>query len=367
MSGTHKHTHLHAHEPSINIKHIQTLSHAQYVWSLDMRTWPCQCPYNKGKGKGKTAATTVLLLITGQDNGDISLFNTPLSNIHFKLQKVLHAPRMGITALHFHRYKSLFLSASEDGNVKIWTLKDMNTPCLMKCIRHPDGVSCAKYAYSGRLLTGCNDRVIRVYGKEPLFSLLWSVKLSGDICSVAWSPSNRLAALFAVSVNSLIVQVWDVSFQSLFKHTQTGAVLGIQTLAFVSNDLLIFSGGFSKTLYRYHMMSKSKVTNVLMETIALPFCKDVLHIIVRYLPLETHIKVDSYVRSVGAVTAFSSQVVGLSCFDSILRVYTVCGNEKRLLASLSHEYCGDLVCVYPGGSETGLVLASPHLTQSVSV
>jgi len=53
---------------------------------------------------------------------------------------------------------------------------------------------------------------LRVYGPEPLYSLLWTHYVSVDmLIDIAWSPSNRFAVSMAIFPD-VGAQVWDSSF-----------------------------------------------------------------------------------------------------------------------------------------------------------
>jgi len=261
-----------------------------------------------------------------------------------------------IRCLHFYRRKPLFVSASDDKTVKVWNFKDITAPYLLKSLPNPGSVFSVKYSESGLLLIGCFDGMVRVYGKEPLFSLCWSFNTSGYIYSVSWSPSNRICASFK-SGNACAVQVWDSSFQTIFKLQQRDVPWN--GVAFASNDLLMVSDGTSNKVYWYNI-SKPKVMKVFMERDVLPFCRDVLKIVIEYLPFVTRVTHNDLPDKGGCVTALSSEVVGVKCDDDVLRLYNVDGNDPRLLVSLPHKYCNSLAtCVYPcSGKETGFMLAS---------
>lgn len=75
-------------------------------------------------------------------------------------------------------------------------------------------VCCAKFSELGLIAADCLDGIRRVYEKEPLFSSLrWSAETLCIIYSVA---SNYIATLFE-SCHLYAVQVWDASFQTIFK------------------------------------------------------------------------------------------------------------------------------------------------------
>ena len=339
--------HTHAHTPSV--RHMQTLSHASAVVALDMR----MC-------SDKEKKLNCVVLICADCDGCISVHLSHTQRLNFTLRKRFHAHTAQINDLHFHRHKRLFVSASWDKAVKVWSFIDITTPTLIQCLPHPSWVCNAKYSQSGLLLTSCEDDVLRIYGKEPLFSLYWSFKTSGSVHSVAWSPSNRVCASFKSS-DSNVVQVWDSSFRTIFKLQQNDIYLW-DGLVFASNDLLMSSGGYANKVYWYHI-SKPKVMKVFVEQDVLPFCCDVLKIIIQYLPFDTRVTHEELRNRVGPVVALSSEVAGAQCWDDTLRLYKVDGNEPRLLASLPYECCDSLVtCVYPcSGKETGFMLASSHI------
>jgi len=247
MSVECKHKHKHS------IKHVQTLhSTSDRVRAIHMRA---------------IDDMTALLLLTGLSNGDITIYRTPLSYtqpIQFTHLKHFHAHDDRISVLHIHATKLMFVSASTDGGVKIWSLKDVThtTPLLIQYIKlHPDRVNSAKLSHGDMLLTGCDNGVIRVRSVKPPFYLRWMSLLPGGIYSVAWSPSsNRIAASFHTTACMCAVQVWDSStFRTLFKHSQNGAFVNNYGMSFASEDLLICSGYISQNMYTYNIQT-SKVT-----------------------------------------------------------------------------------------------------------
>jgi len=173
---------------------------------------------------------------------------------------------------------------------------------------------------------------------EPLCSLLWSCKLSGPVSSVAWSPSNCIAACFRapgyVRGNyGYSVQVWDSIFhtRTVFKRKQCGSNNG---LSFPSDDLVVcsVSSMARANLYVYNV-PKSKVT-----TYRLP-------------------------GGVCGLTALSSEIVVVSCsgsyIDDMLYVYKVQSSQLQLLGTLSHRVCVSLAsCVYPDKDAGCYMLAS---------
>jgi len=216
------------HKGRLSLKRIQTLPHTDALTCLDMRS---------------SKDSTAVILITGLENGDVRVYKSPLSHtqrLHFTLQHRFHPHSGYVYDVNLHPHKALFISASEDADLKVWNIKDVTAPRLIKRIPHPAAVYCCKYSRSSLIATGCADRVLRVYDKEPLLSLCWSfdTSCSGYIQCVAWSPSNYIAASFAL-VNSCDVQVWDSAFQTVFKLRQEGASCSRNGLVFASNDLLM--------------------------------------------------------------------------------------------------------------------------------
>jgi len=293
----------HTHTPTV--RHLQTLSHTCEVSALAIRL--CS---NK--------LLTSILLIAGGFDGSVSVYKSPVSSaqcLHFTLQtRVQHSAEF-IHFVHFHRCKPLFISAAYESKsmVKVWNYTDLANPRLIKSLPHPKLVLSAKYSESGLLLTGCDDGVIRVYGQEPLFSLCWSFQTSkysaSGVWSVCWSPCNRIGAIFAAG-DSCYVQVWDSSFQTIFKLQQYASPN--KGLAFASNDLLISSGYDDNKVYWYQM-SKPKVMKVFVESNVLPFCRDVLKIVIEYLPFVTRVRSDNVGGEVGPVISLSSEVAGALC------------------------------------------------------
>ena len=213
----------------------------------------------------------------------------------------------------------MFVSASNDTYAKVWNFNihllqinenDINTtaavPHLIKCLPHPDVVRCAKYSKSGLILTACDDNVLRIYSKEPLFSLCWHFRTSSRCWCVAWSPSNRLCALTASfeSGPSFTIQVWDSAFQMIFKRQQN-RLHARNGVVFASNNILMCAGGNAHKVHWYHI-SKPKVIKMFEDTDVLPFCMDVLKIIREYLPYITRVTIHELSTYVGAVATLSS-------------------------------------------------------------
>jgi len=326
----------------ISLSDSLTRSLCSDVYALDMRLL---CT------NGDTSTACTVLLIIGYMNGTIGLFQTSVSShsehmpIRFCVKARFTAHTRGVTDLHFHRSKLLLVSAS-DLDVKIWSVTNMTTVRLMKHILHPEDVWCAIYSISGLIATGCSDGVLRIYGTEPLFSLCWSFKSDGEMCSMAWSTSNRLAASFK-SDKGFVVHVWDSSFQTLFRGSQKDASFGTNSIVFASNDVVLCAGSHSHAVYWYHI-SNPNLMEMFTKKNVLPFCHDVLKIIAKYLPVETHVTSEPCPHIV-TVTGLSCQVVVTWCLDDTFRVYKLDGNKPRLLATLPHEFIVESVmCVYPG-------------------
>jgi len=340
------------HTQTPSVRRIQTLSHSHFIDRIGIRIFS-----NKG--------INCVVLIVGQNYGSISIYSSPLSHthpLHFTLRTSFNAHTNGrIKGLHLHYYNPLFVS-HYNRDVKVWSFKQIAAPCLVQCLPQPNWVRSALYSESGLLLTAHNNGMIRVYGKEPQFSLRWSFQAFGYVYSVGWSPSNRIGVVFNVSYSlEYTVQVWDSSFQTIFKLKQDTISKTIDDdIVFASDDLLLCSGGRSNNTYLYRM-SKPKVMKVFMDTDVLPFCRDVLKIIIQYLPFVTRVTHEKLPNEVGPVIALSSEVVGAHCKDGKLHLYK--GNEQRWLASLPHKIYSPLAtCVYPcSGNERGFILASSPL------
>jgi len=297
---------------------IQTLSHSHHVCGVDIRP---------------SEDMTSAILVIGLDNGDVAIYRTPLSRtqlVEFQLLKCLHAHTNCVNALHLHAVKPLFVSASNDYKVKIWDIREMTTPILVKCIVHPSFVFSAKYSLSALLLVGCSDCYLRVYGVEPQYSLLWRCKLAGPIYSVAWSPSNHFAASFysrGFFSSSAGVHVWNSNFNAVFQHKQDSVLWGNYGLSYITDDLLLCSGWQSNNAYLYNIPKRK---------------------VVSYM----------YPMAVRAVTALNSEFVCTSCCDDVIRVYKLHGHRLRLLATLPHRRCMSLascLCLY---EDAGYVIAS---------
>jgi len=300
MSAEHKHS----------IKRVQTLSHSHAVYSAHIRA---------------TDDMSAAILVVALGNGDVCIYRTRLSHkkpIQFHLLKRLHAHPDYLNTAFIHPTKPLFVTASDDYTAKVWALKSGTGPLLIKCIEHPESVYCAKYSPSGLLATSCGDAVLRVYGVEPLCSLLWSCKLAQAIYGIGWSPSNHLAAMYGY----FQVRVWDTAFHTVFQHKLMN---GTCYDGFASDDLLLCSGGESGILYSCNIPN-SKVT--------------------------AHKYKNG--KEVRAVTALSSEIVCVSYQGDTVGVYKVHGNEMRLLATLPLTESGFLAsCVCPY-KDSGYVLAS---------
>jgi len=324
-------THTHPNTPAAHkhvVKTVQTLSVSRRVYGVDMRP---------------TEDMTAAILVTAI-HCDVGIFRTPLSGtqpIKFELLKRFRAHTSCIYALHLHPTKRMFVSAGAGLKVKIWSLQKMKAPLLVDDIKHPASVFSARYSHSGLLLTGCDDGVLRVYDVEPLCCLRWRCKLAGRICSVAWSPCNRIAASFKeVKPRLYAVAVWDSTFHIMFKRKQKCVLNGNHGLSFASDDLLLCSSGTANNLCLYNIPTAT-VTAYAYR----------------------------YPKMVRAVTALSAEIICTSCVDNKLRVYKLHGrnNQLRLLATLPYQWCTSLAsCVYPH-NDAGYVLASTDCTLDVRI
>jgi len=306
MSAEHKHS----------IKRVRTLSYSHVVYSAHLRA---------------TDDMSAAILVVALDNGDVCIYRTPLSHtkpIQFHLLKRLHAHAGVVNTAFIHPTKPLFVTASNDYTVKVWTLKSGTGPLPIKCIEHPTSVCYAKYSPSGLLATCCTGGFLRVYGVEPLFSLRWSCQLPQAIYGIAWSPSNHLAAIHG----DIQVRVWDTAFRTVFQHKLINASCYYGSgyiLVFASDDVLLCSGFHSGILYSCNIPNST---------------------VTAHKPKNG--------KQVLAVTALSSEIMCVSYNGDTLRVYKVHGTELRLLATLpfTESYIlSSCVCPY---KDAGYVLAS---------
>jgi len=193
--------------PLLSLKYAQTLSHSYRVRSLDIRVCAIKDMNMNSTTTASAAAAAAAILIVGLCNGEVIIYNALLSTsttttssttqcIQFTLLKCLRAHNDVTTSLHFHRSRLLFASASLDADVKVWSLNNMKRPRLIKRLWHVSPVCCVRYSQSGNLLTGCLHGWLRVFEPEPLFSLRWKFHGAQPVRSVAWSPSNGIAASF---------------------------------------------------------------------------------------------------------------------------------------------------------------------------
>jgi len=331
--------------PKLSILHTQTLSHSHHVRAMDMRL---------------TNDGTTAILLTGDENGCVWIYRAPMGvhipRVHFVLCQRYLAHMDFINMVHLHPKRAVFISAADDNCIKVWNIHNLTAPHLITRIPHPDWVFCNKYSPSGLLLTGCWDDMLRVFDPQQKYALRWSFKASSNIYSIAWSPSNCIAASFYSHTDAAcVVQVWDSSFRPLFRQSHRNSMVGYYGLAFIANDLLLSSDWNSKTLY--WLMSRHKLMSLIGKVV--PFCRDVIQMILKFLPL---IRSDPYPKATGAVLALNSQLVAASCRDASLRIYRLRNDLPHLLASFSHKYCEMLAsCAYAGhghGQHTGFVIAT---------
>jgi len=325
---THTHPNTSATHEHRKVKDLQTLSHSSEVRSLDM------CA---------TEDMTAAFLVTGLKNGEVCIYRTPLSQwkpIRFDLLKRFHAHTDYVSFVHMNATKAVFVTGCYDYGfniwmsrkvkaIKIWRLREVKAPLLMKCI-HPEFVTCVAYSPSGLLLTGGYEGVLRVYRVEPLWSLVWSCKVSNHIISVAWSPSNLIAASFySRDDDGFRVRVWDSTFHPLFEHKHVDPFL-CKGMLFASDDILLCVGGRQATdsLHSYNIRTSKVIT---------------------YHQHRSNFGLSSEI----VCTPYIDQPPTL--------VYKLCGSQLRVLATLSHTTdwtCPALAsCMY----SAGFVLASASI------
>jgi len=363
-------------KPTSKLVHTQTLtsSSQRSIDCIDMRIICTSKNSNKLKEKVQS-----VLLICGEPNGCLSLYQSLMQRGQrgqFILRKYFRADDNRVQHVNIHCSKPLFVSASHDGNVKVWnyydTLACSNSNCtqnpaphLIKCLSDPNTTAkCAKYSNSGLLLTVRSDHTLRIYGKEPLFSLCYRFEAPAFIYDAAWSPSNQFCASFRSSDirsgrQSYVVQVWDSSFQLICKFVDPGWT----SVLFASNTVALSWHGYDEEV---NIIAKPNVMKVFVENDLLPFCRDVLKIVIQYLPLRvTHEKLNKCEQFglIHCVAPIGSGVVCIQGFDNKLRLYKVDGNGTHWLVNLPHNNCCFLrACVYPcmsnSGKESELMIAS---------
>jgi len=361
----------------VHIQTLKSLSWESRVQCLDLRVMRPLAHTRKHMSTDRAA-----VLITGDTNGVITIYQSPLSTTRkpfarFTLQQRFYAHFNGhpIHDIQFHPSNPLFVSACTDKSVKIWKLKDVSVfQRLVKSLPHPRRVFSSKYSPSGLLLTACNQ-MIRMYGPAPKCSLRWSFKTSGHEPSVAWSSSNRFAAS-SHKGDTYIVRVWNSACRTIFKHRHTAIFpLGYYKLTFVSNDLLISSGSRPCDLYCYHIpISKRKLMKIFINNTALPFCRDVLKIILTYIPVETYVPRDAapesacFTSCVRSAVSLSSRMFA-TCVRDKLRIYQLRGSKLSLAQSLSFHHFSAMTsyCYSNDGTDTAFVLACAEVKLYVCV
>ena len=304
-----------------------------------------------------------VVLMTGCHSGHVAIYLSHPLHIQFKLHHRFKAHDEKVAVLHIHPLKSLFVSASKPyiNNVYIWSwrVSNMKNPVLIKTLPQPSQVLTAQFSKSGLLLTGCLDGTLRVYEKEPLYAIRSSLALGGFVHAVSWSPSNRIAATYARFTNNRrsgsVTQIWTSSFETLFRHTHNARLSGV---VFTSSDALLCSLS-SDSISTVSVLSKDALLKAFISTNSLPFCTDVLKIIVTYLAGTATITDTPVPEKWYRFVPISSQTVAAFCMDDKLRLYKVADNKASLLGSVEFVHTGPMaVCPFRGMKELLMMLVS---------
>jgi len=337
--------------------------HASPVSALDMRVYVID-------------DVRTVLLIVGVQIGVINVYRAPLSQLRcfFHCVQKFRAYTHWIYGVHFHRRMRRFVSVATDKFVKIWSLQDMSSaPQLVKRLQFPSVINCAKYSETGLLLTGAENGVLRIHAAEAPFSVLWRVKLPGYIRALAWSTNNLFAASYVLQgvhnrsnayYTGYGVRVYTSSFSPLFERTNKGKGFGPHNLVFASNNMLFSSVLGTNTVYWYYITNARKtfLLSTVVKTNILPFSRDVINIIMEYVPPRI---IDAYTykkTATGAVTTLDSKVLTFSSNDRLSNMFELHTKRKQLVVSLKHVPSHALVSV---NLRNGFMVASAHFPNTL--
>ena len=99
------------------------------------------------------------LLASGSSDGKIIIHNTEDGSV----VKEVAAHSNYIRTVEFSKDGLMLASGSDDNTCKLW---DTGKWELLKEISHPRGVMKVRFAEDNKLVTGCDDNVIRMFGTD---------------------------------------------------------------------------------------------------------------------------------------------------------------------------------------------------------
>ena len=126
--------------------------------------------------------------ITGTEKGNIFVWNFKPQMRPFKFS----GHKGAITDLAINPLGDMIASASEDQTVRLWTNTVRGQNKILKC--HPSPIRSVDFSSTGKfLLTGANDKTIKIFDLYPKFHFLSTYKgHSNWVRCSRFSPDNRL-------------------------------------------------------------------------------------------------------------------------------------------------------------------------------
>jgi WD40 repeat protein len=200
------------------------------VWDSAKQAMEKQFAGHTGPVTAVAVSANLALLVSGSADNTIRLWNQQTA----KESDVLLAHAGPVTALGINPAGTQMLSTSEDGSVKVWALP-MVAP---KLFTHADAItSLVLSADAGKVLTGCHDKIVRLWN---LTSGAKEKDYAGPtlpIVSVAISPNSATVA--AASADKTVT-LWNAAdAKALHKLPMPAAP---QAVAFSGDSQSVFVG-----------------------------------------------------------------------------------------------------------------------------
>jgi eukaryotic-like serine/threonine-protein kinase len=135
-------------------------------------------------------------------NGWIAVVKSASGNV------LLFRDNVAVNAPSFSADGQLLMTCEND-RVRFWELTT-GKELVRKALEHPGKVLCATFSPDGkRILTGCDDKFVRVWDAETNKVLGDSLVHEGPITNVAFGPDGRSILAYGESYGSARIHVWD--------------------------------------------------------------------------------------------------------------------------------------------------------------